>query len=115
MKVLEIQTHTFATLTTRLIAIIVFSVLLSAIPFHKVFAETVPDLGFAVLGGITVTCTRELNSSGAEDLEKPLECIERFYNRNEVLSQNGDTNYIKIRKLSHRSVPRASGQRQLLR
>jgi hypothetical protein len=60
MKDLMVRTHTFTMLTARLVAIVVFAVLLSAVPFHAALAAA-PDLGtagsFAVLGGSAVTCT----------------------------------------------------------
>jgi hypothetical protein len=60
-SLLMIRTHTHYRLTERLVSIALFSVLLSATPFHAAFAQTAPVLGsaanFAVLAGPAVTCT----------------------------------------------------------
>jgi hypothetical protein len=60
-------THTFTMLTSRLAAIFLFVVLLSAAPFHAALSQSAPDLpylpdlgyasSFAVLGGTAVTLT----------------------------------------------------------
>ncbi len=61
MKDLMVRTHTFTMLTARLVAIVVFAALLSAVPFHAALAATAPSLGsagsFAALAGTAVTCT----------------------------------------------------------
>jgi len=61
MKGLTVRTHTGSMLPARLVAMVVFAALLSAVPFHAALAATAPDLGsaesFAVLGGTNVTCT----------------------------------------------------------
>jgi len=61
MKNLMVRTHTFTMLTARLVAIVLFAALLSAVPFHAALAQTAPNLGtaesFAVLGGTAVTLT----------------------------------------------------------
>jgi hypothetical protein len=78
MKNLMFRTHTFTMLTSRLVAIVLFAVLLSAAPFHAAFAKTAPALGsagsFAVLsaapntgGAVTLTdstVTGDVGSSG---------------------------------------------------
>lgn len=79
MKNLMVRTHTFTMLTARLVAIVLFAALISAVPFHAAFAQTAPALGsagnFAVLsaapdGGGAVTLTTstvngDVGSSGA--------------------------------------------------
>jgi hypothetical protein len=66
MKDLMVRTHTFTMLTARLVGMILFAALLSAVPFHAALAADAPSLGsagsFAVLsaapgGGGAVTCT----------------------------------------------------------
>ncbi|GEM_PF-1143144 len=61
MKGLLVRTHTFTTLTSRLVVMALFAALLLAVPFHAALAATAPSLGtaanFAVLGYSTVTCT----------------------------------------------------------
>src|SRR5450830_1291246 len=61
MKDLLVRTHTFTTLTSRLVVMVLFAALLLAVPFHAALAATAPSLGtaasFAVLGASTVTCT----------------------------------------------------------
>ena len=58
---LMIRTYTHHRLTEKLVSIALFSLLLSAAPFHAAFAQTAPALGsaanFAVLAGPAVTCT----------------------------------------------------------
>jgi hypothetical protein len=61
MKNLLVRAVTLHGLAARLIAIVLFAVLLSATPFHAAFAQTgslsgSPTPGFAVLGGTAVTC-----------------------------------------------------------
>jgi hypothetical protein len=61
MKNLIVRTYTHHKCAARLVAIVLFVLLLSAVPFHSAFAQSVPDLGsagsFAVLGGPAVTLT----------------------------------------------------------
>jgi Ice-binding-like len=61
MKGLTVRTHTFTTVTSRLVVTVLFAALLCAVPFHAALAATAPSLGsaatFAVLGSSTVTCT----------------------------------------------------------
>src|SRR5450759_2308272 len=61
MKDLMVRTHTFTTVTSRLVVTVLFAALLCAVPFHAALAATAPSLGsaatFAVLGSSTVTCT----------------------------------------------------------
>ena len=61
MKNLMVRMHTHHRRTARLVAIVLFAVLLSATPFHAALAQSVPDLGtagsFAGLGGPAVTLT----------------------------------------------------------
>ena len=79
MKNLMVRTHMFTMLTSRLVAIVLFAALLSAVPFHAAFAaKTAPALGsasnFAVLsaasnvgGAVTLTnstVTGDVGSSG---------------------------------------------------
>jgi hypothetical protein len=65
MKDLMVRTRTFTVLTSRLVVMVLFAALLSAVPFHAALAATAPSLGsagsFAVLsaapgGGGAVTC-----------------------------------------------------------
>lgn len=74
MKGLMVRTHTFTMLTSRLVAMVLFAALLSAVPFHAALAAaTAPDLGtagsFAVLGGTAVTLT---NSAVIGDVGSPV-------------------------------------------
>ncbi len=61
MKHPIVRSHTFTRFTARLVAIVLFAALLSAVPFHAAFAQTAPALGsvssFTVLAGTAVTCT----------------------------------------------------------
>jgi len=63
MKNLMIRAVALHRLSARLVAVVLFAALLSAIPFHTAFAQTGSLSGqgvvhgFAVLGGTAVTCT----------------------------------------------------------
>jgi hypothetical protein len=62
MKDLMVRTHTFTMLTSRLVVMVLFAALFSAVPSQAALAaEGAPDLGtagsFAVLAGTAVTCT----------------------------------------------------------
>ena len=61
MKNLMVRTHTFTMRTARIVVMVLFAALLSAIPFRVAMAQSAPDLGtaedFAVLGGTAVTVT----------------------------------------------------------
>jgi hypothetical protein len=79
MKDLMVRTHTCTMLTSRLVAIVVFAALLSAVPSHAALAQSAPDLGsagsFAVLsaapdaaGAVTLTNSTVIGDVGSSGL-----------------------------------------------
>ncbi len=79
---------------------VLLAALISIMPFCTTLAETlptVPDVGFAVIGGVSVTCTKKNKNSH-------LHCVESPEKENDVAYKNNTTKIVNAENVSHTSV-----------